>query len=158
MAEFWTIPFKSIECLSSFIYFCSIECFCWDPIINFTRLGKKDEYFAKIVMVLCLTLVHRPVQVFTLIEYLHVTFFIDHSLVNMSSRSPLQELKNLRPQLYSAAEYCEKSYLHKPQWAETDVRIHVPLDMFFLDVHVAWSGSSFKLVLKHIFLSMSVLF
>ncbi|KAK9068326.1 hypothetical protein SSX86_012437 [Deinandra increscens subsp. villosa] len=24
----------------------------------------------------------------------------------------LQELKNLRPQLYSAAEYCEKSYLH----------------------------------------------
>ncbi|XP_077229219.1 ABI-1-like 1 [Tasmannia lanceolata] len=27
----------------------------------------------------------------------------------------LQELKNLRPQLYSAAEYCEKSYLHNDQ-------------------------------------------
>ncbi|CAN6560147.1 unnamed protein product [Malus baccata var. baccata] len=27
----------------------------------------------------------------------------------------LQELKNLRPQLYSAAEYCEKSYLHSKQ-------------------------------------------
>ncbi|XP_008802046.1 probable protein ABIL1 isoform X3 [Phoenix dactylifera] len=27
----------------------------------------------------------------------------------------LQELKNLRPQLYSAAEYCEKSYLHNEQ-------------------------------------------
>lgn len=27
----------------------------------------------------------------------------------------LQELKNLRPQLYSAADYCEKSYLHSDQ-------------------------------------------
>ncbi|GAB4861659.1 Protein abil1 [Ancistrocladus abbreviatus] len=27
----------------------------------------------------------------------------------------LRELKNLRPQLYSAAEYCEKSYLHNEQ-------------------------------------------
>ncbi|XP_078439367.1 ABI-1-like 1 [Wolffia australiana] len=27
----------------------------------------------------------------------------------------LQELKNLRPQLHSAAEYCEKSYLHNEQ-------------------------------------------
>ncbi|KAF9687875.1 hypothetical protein SADUNF_Sadunf02G0138700 [Salix dunnii] len=27
----------------------------------------------------------------------------------------LQELKNLRPQMYSAAEYCEKSYLHSEQ-------------------------------------------
>uniref|UniRef100_A0A5B7AAK5 ABI-1-like 1 n=1 Tax=Davidia involucrata TaxID=16924 RepID=A0A5B7AAK5_DAVIN len=27
----------------------------------------------------------------------------------------LQELKNLRPHLYSAAEYCEKSYLHSEQ-------------------------------------------
>ncbi|KAK2995818.1 hypothetical protein RJ640_006157 [Escallonia rubra] len=27
----------------------------------------------------------------------------------------LQELKNLRPQLYSAADYCEKSYLHSEQ-------------------------------------------
>ncbi|PSS11677.1 hypothetical protein CEY00_Acc15950 [Actinidia chinensis var. chinensis] len=27
----------------------------------------------------------------------------------------LQELKNLRPELYSAAEYCEKSYLHSEQ-------------------------------------------
>ncbi|KAJ0971501.1 hypothetical protein J5N97_019460 [Dioscorea zingiberensis] len=27
----------------------------------------------------------------------------------------LQELKNLRPQLYSAADYCEKSYLHNEQ-------------------------------------------
>ncbi|CAA7397387.1 unnamed protein product [Spirodela intermedia] len=27
----------------------------------------------------------------------------------------LQELKNLRPQLYSAAEYCERSYLHNEQ-------------------------------------------
>ncbi|GMH00464.1 hypothetical protein Nepgr_002303 [Nepenthes gracilis] len=27
----------------------------------------------------------------------------------------MQELKNLRPQLYSAAEYCEKSYLHSEQ-------------------------------------------
>lgn len=26
-----------------------------------------------------------------------------------------QELKNLRPQLYSAADYCEKSYLHSEQ-------------------------------------------
>lgn len=26
-----------------------------------------------------------------------------------------QELKNLRPQLYSASEYCEKSYLHSEQ-------------------------------------------
>uniref|UniRef100_A0A803KUN7 Uncharacterized protein n=1 Tax=Chenopodium quinoa TaxID=63459 RepID=A0A803KUN7_CHEQI len=29
------------------------------------------------------------------------------------------ELKNLRPQLYSAAEYCEKSYLHKKHSAIT---------------------------------------
>ncbi|XP_073269520.1 protein ABIL1-like isoform X2 [Primulina huaijiensis] len=29
--------------------------------------------------------------------------------------SALQELKNLRPQLHSAAEYCEKSYLHSEQ-------------------------------------------
>ncbi|KAH9310577.1 hypothetical protein KI387_025612, partial [Taxus chinensis] len=29
--------------------------------------------------------------------------------------SALQELKNLRPQLYSAAEYCEMSYLHNDQ-------------------------------------------
>ncbi|KAL5230462.1 hypothetical protein ABZP36_029238 [Zizania latifolia] len=27
----------------------------------------------------------------------------------------LQELKNLRPQLYSASEYCEKSYIHSEQ-------------------------------------------
>jgi hypothetical protein len=27
----------------------------------------------------------------------------------------VQELKNLRPQLYSASEYCEKSYLHAQQ-------------------------------------------
>ncbi|KAH0863807.1 hypothetical protein HID58_081018 [Brassica napus] len=27
----------------------------------------------------------------------------------------LHELKNLRPQLYSAADYCEKSYLHSEQ-------------------------------------------
>ncbi|KAJ6853924.1 protein ABIL1 isoform X1 [Iris pallida] len=27
----------------------------------------------------------------------------------------LQELKNLRPQLYSAADYCERSYLHNQQ-------------------------------------------
>ncbi|MBA0752972.1 hypothetical protein Gogos_020907 [Gossypium gossypioides] len=27
----------------------------------------------------------------------------------------LQELKNLKPQLYSAAEYCEKSYIHSEQ-------------------------------------------
>jgi hypothetical protein len=27
----------------------------------------------------------------------------------------LKELKNLRPQLYSAAEYCESSYLHSDQ-------------------------------------------
>lgn len=27
----------------------------------------------------------------------------------------LQELKNLRPQLYSAADYCEKSYIHNEQ-------------------------------------------
>jgi hypothetical protein len=27
----------------------------------------------------------------------------------------VQELKNLRPQLYSASEYCEKSYLHSEQ-------------------------------------------
>lgn len=27
----------------------------------------------------------------------------------------LQEIKNLRPQLYSAADYCEKSYLHSEQ-------------------------------------------
>ncbi|KAJ0614489.1 putative ABI family protein [Helianthus annuus] len=27
----------------------------------------------------------------------------------------MYELKNIRPQLYSAAEYCEKSYLHSEQ-------------------------------------------
>ena len=27
----------------------------------------------------------------------------------------MQELKNLRPQLYSASEYCEKSYLNTHQ-------------------------------------------
>jgi hypothetical protein len=27
----------------------------------------------------------------------------------------MQELKNLRPQLYSASEYCKKSYLHSEQ-------------------------------------------
>ncbi|XP_042483980.1 protein ABIL1 isoform X2 [Macadamia integrifolia] len=34
---------------------------------------------------------------------------------NKSFVNALQELKNLRPQLYSAAEYCEKSYLHSEQ-------------------------------------------
>ncbi|KAM7476474.1 hypothetical protein LguiB_023717 [Lonicera macranthoides] len=34
---------------------------------------------------------------------------------SMSFVKALQELKNLRPQLYSAAEYCEKSYLHSEQ-------------------------------------------
>ncbi|CAK7348794.1 unnamed protein product [Dovyalis caffra] len=34
---------------------------------------------------------------------------------SMSFIKALQELKNLRPQLYSAAEYCEKSYLHSEQ-------------------------------------------
>ncbi|PWA91593.1 ABI-1-like 1 [Artemisia annua] len=34
---------------------------------------------------------------------------------NISFVKALQELKNLRPQLYSAAEYCEKSYLHSEQ-------------------------------------------
>ncbi|KAL5064813.1 hypothetical protein RYX36_026550 [Vicia faba] len=34
---------------------------------------------------------------------------------NKSFINSLQELKNLRPQLYSAAEYCEKSYLHSEQ-------------------------------------------
>ena len=29
--------------------------------------------------------------------------------------SCVQELKNLRPQLYSASEYCEKSYHHSEQ-------------------------------------------
>ncbi|KAE8657679.1 Protein ABIL1 [Hibiscus syriacus] len=36
-------------------------------------------------------------------------FSLEHS---KSFVKALQELKNLRPQLYSAAEYCEKSYLH----------------------------------------------
>ncbi|AEC10659.1 unnamed protein product [Arabidopsis thaliana] len=34
---------------------------------------------------------------------------------NKSFVKALQELKNLRPQLYSAADYCEKSYLHSEQ-------------------------------------------
>ncbi|KAJ9556010.1 hypothetical protein OSB04_010624 [Centaurea solstitialis] len=34
---------------------------------------------------------------------------------SMGFVNALQELKNLRPQLYSAAEYCEKSYLHSEQ-------------------------------------------
>ncbi|KAL0428795.1 UNVERIFIED_CONTAM: protein ABIL1 [Sesamum radiatum] len=34
---------------------------------------------------------------------------------SMSFVTALQELKNLRPQLYSAAEYCEKSYLNSEQ-------------------------------------------
>ncbi|XP_043716909.1 protein ABIL1-like [Telopea speciosissima] len=34
---------------------------------------------------------------------------------SMSFVKALQELKTLRPQLYSAAEYCEKSYLHSEQ-------------------------------------------
>ncbi|GKA80849.1 protein ABIL1 [Tanacetum coccineum] len=34
---------------------------------------------------------------------------------NISFVKALQELKNLRSQLYSAAEYCEKSYLHSEQ-------------------------------------------
>ncbi|KAL5101492.1 hypothetical protein RYX36_005819 [Vicia faba] len=34
---------------------------------------------------------------------------------NKSFINSLQELKNLRPQLYSAAEYCEKYYLHSEQ-------------------------------------------
>ncbi|OVA02981.1 hypothetical protein BVC80_8925g3 [Macleaya cordata] len=34
---------------------------------------------------------------------------------SMSFVKALQELKNLRPQLYSAAEYCEKSYLNSEQ-------------------------------------------
>ncbi|KAL8235842.1 hypothetical protein R6Q59_016923 [Mikania micrantha] len=37
---------------------------------------------------------------------------MEHSI---SFVKALQELKNLRPQLYSAAEYCEKSYLHSEQ-------------------------------------------
>ncbi|KAI3711424.1 hypothetical protein L2E82_41506 [Cichorium intybus] len=34
---------------------------------------------------------------------------------SISFVTALQELKNLRPQLYSAADYCEKSYLHSEQ-------------------------------------------
>ncbi|MCI37137.1 protein ABIL1-like, partial [Trifolium medium] len=34
----------------------------------------------------------------------------------------LQELKNLRPQLYSAAEYCEKSFLRSDHKEMKDVR------------------------------------
>ncbi|GLU00757.1 hypothetical protein SLE2022_181020 [Rubroshorea leprosula] len=34
---------------------------------------------------------------------------------SMNFIKALQELKNLRPQLYSAAKYCEKSYLHSEQ-------------------------------------------
>ncbi|KAK6162272.1 hypothetical protein DH2020_002113 [Rehmannia glutinosa] len=34
---------------------------------------------------------------------------------NKNFVAALQELKNLRPQLYSAAEYCEKSYLNSEQ-------------------------------------------
>ncbi|CAN6931369.1 unnamed protein product [Brassica oleracea] len=34
---------------------------------------------------------------------------------NKSFFKALHELKNLRPQLYSAADYCEKSYLHSEQ-------------------------------------------
>nr|XP_043628503.1 protein ABIL1-like [Erigeron canadensis]XP_043628504.1 protein ABIL1-like [Erigeron canadensis] len=45
------------------------------------------------------------------------TFHDDASLEHTSIGfvKALQELKNLRPQLYSAAEYCEKSYLHSEQ-------------------------------------------
>ncbi|XP_047323775.1 protein ABIL1-like isoform X2 [Impatiens glandulifera] len=38
--------------------------------------------------------------------------YMDH---NKNFVKALQELKNLKPQLYSAAEYCEKSYIHNDQ-------------------------------------------
>ncbi|KAL3829706.1 hypothetical protein ACJIZ3_018508 [Penstemon smallii] len=45
------------------------------------------------------------------------TMTFDEASVQRSKSfvTALQELKNLRPQLYSAAEYCEKSYLHSEQ-------------------------------------------
>ncbi|CAN6464629.1 unnamed protein product [Victoria cruziana] len=41
--------------------------------------------------------------------------FVEASMENRSFAKALQELKNLRPQLYSAAEYCEKSYVHNEE-------------------------------------------
>ena len=38
-----------------------------------------------------------------------------HLIVLVCNAKPMQDLKNLRPQLYSAAEYCEKSYLHSEE-------------------------------------------
>ncbi|XP_010230991.1 probable protein ABIL4 isoform X1 [Brachypodium distachyon] len=46
-----------------------------------------------------------------------VTTTVDEASMERSKSfiKALQELKNLRPQLYSASEYCEKSYLHTEQ-------------------------------------------
>jgi hypothetical protein len=43
----------------------------------------------------------------------------------------VQELKNLRPQIYSASEYCEKSYLHSEQ-KQMCVRLFfvLPMELF----------------------------
>ncbi|XP_031477138.1 protein ABIL1-like [Nymphaea colorata] len=41
--------------------------------------------------------------------------FDESWMESKSFAKALQELKNLRPQLYSAAEYCEKSYVHNEQ-------------------------------------------
>ncbi|CAH8383791.1 unnamed protein product [Eruca vesicaria subsp. sativa] len=46
-----------------------------------------------------------PAMTFEEVSMEHSTSFV----------KALQELKNLRPQLYSAADYCEKSYLHSEQ-------------------------------------------
>ncbi|KVH91099.1 hypothetical protein Ccrd_006878 [Cynara cardunculus var. scolymus] len=51
------------------------------------------------------------------VEELNQAMTFDEASMEQSMRfvNALQELKNLRPQLYSAAEYCEKSYLHSEQ-------------------------------------------
>jgi hypothetical protein len=50
----------------------------------------------------------------------------------------VQELKNLRPQLYSASEYCEKSYLHSEQKHVWDFFVSSSLTRFRLLVLVGF--------------------
>ncbi|KAI3693409.1 hypothetical protein L6452_33244 [Arctium lappa] len=51
------------------------------------------------------------------VEQLNQAMTFDEASMEQSMGfvNALQELKNLRPQLYSAAEYCEKSYVHSEQ-------------------------------------------
>lgn len=40
---------------------------------------------------------------------------VQFKTIGADTQAIVQELKNLRPQLYSAAEYCESSYLYSDQ-------------------------------------------